>query len=256
MEQLRINLLGGLEIQRAGADCPLPFRKAAALLVFLSLNPDRPQSREKLAALLWEDSAEAQARSSLRQALSAIRRIVPPGVIEAEHDWVRLHRGSVETDVAEFEATLAVGGTAYLMRAVDIFRGELLDGFYVRSKAFEAWMAVERQLIQSKAIAAMVALLEETIDRGTADLHVPAALRILALDATQETLHRALMRYYAMRGQRVAALRQYSHCREALGREFGTDPETETQELYQHILRQDFLEQNSIDGRVLPRALN
>jgi DNA-binding SARP family transcriptional activator len=40
-----------------------------ALLAFLVLHRDTPQSRQHLAFLFWPDSTEAQARNNLRQAL-------------------------------------------------------------------------------------------------------------------------------------------------------------------------------------------
>lgn len=52
-------------------------RKAKGLLAFLALQPDRAQARDKLAALLWAESAQAQARQSLRQALAGLRKALP-----------------------------------------------------------------------------------------------------------------------------------------------------------------------------------
>ena len=50
-----------------------PFeRKDAALLAMLAL--DGPTPREKLAALLWPDTLESQARTNLRQRLFRLRR--------------------------------------------------------------------------------------------------------------------------------------------------------------------------------------
>jgi DNA-binding SARP family transcriptional activator len=46
--------------------------KPLALLAFLTLEP-RPHSREALAGLLWGESPDAEARSSLRQALKHLR---------------------------------------------------------------------------------------------------------------------------------------------------------------------------------------
>lgn len=221
--------------------------KVSALLAFLAVGGERPRSRDMLAALLWEDRAEEQARSSLRQALSAIRRAVPVGTIEAEHDWVRL-RG-VSTDVREFEAAIAVGEARSLIQAVTLYRGDLLEGFHVRSSPFDTWLAAERQVLQAQAVGALVALLEKDAGREAVDLHVSDALRILARDDTQEPLHRALMRHYATRGHRVAALRQYFHCRDALGRELGTSPDAETEDLYQHILRQERYDPGGLTGQ-------
>jgi len=72
---LRLNLLGGFELlSGSGAPVSLPPRKAKALLAYLALGGSRPHARDKLAALLWADCGDAQARTSLRQALAAIRK--------------------------------------------------------------------------------------------------------------------------------------------------------------------------------------
>ena len=55
---------------------PLPFRtqKAQALLAYLALSAGRSHRRDKLAALLWGEMPDEQARNSLRHALYELRR--------------------------------------------------------------------------------------------------------------------------------------------------------------------------------------
>src|SRR5439155_19159692 len=67
---------------------------------------------------------------------------------------------------------------------------------------------------------------------------VQSALRLLALDPLQESVHRSLMRLYVQQGRRHAALRLYQECVEILRRELDVEPEAETQGLYREILRQ------------------
>src|SRR5262245_36193128 len=50
-------------------------------------------------------------------------------------------------------------------------------------------------------------------------------------------IHRVLMRPYTALGRRPDALRQYHLCVTSLRRDLGVDPEVETKELYQTILR-------------------
>ena len=75
IEYLQLNFLGGLDYAFAGASAPLA-KPTRALMAFLALAATRPQSRAKLAALLWADRSEGQARTSLRQALTQIRRLL------------------------------------------------------------------------------------------------------------------------------------------------------------------------------------
>src|SRR5262245_65867743 len=75
MAPLSLTLLGGFRARLDG-DQPLviPIRKAQALLSYLALPLGQAHSREKLAALLWGDMRDAQARAGLRQALFALRK--------------------------------------------------------------------------------------------------------------------------------------------------------------------------------------
>src|SRR5260370_762935 len=61
--------------------------------------------------------------------------------------------------------------------------------------------------------------------------------RLLALDPTRETGHRALMRLYAAQGERAAAIRQYQLCMATLRRELGVQPAAEPRDLYFEVLR-------------------
>ncbi len=66
MGTLTLRLLGGLDARTDGAGTlTTPTRKGRALLAVLATSPDMRRSRERLAALLWERSAEEQARASL-----------------------------------------------------------------------------------------------------------------------------------------------------------------------------------------------
>jgi DNA-binding SARP family transcriptional activator len=75
---LRIRLLGSLEV-RSGETVlePLESARAEALLAYLLLHRDAPQSRQRLAFLFWPDSTEAQARTNLRHVLHVLRRSLP-----------------------------------------------------------------------------------------------------------------------------------------------------------------------------------
>ena len=53
---------------------PLPGRKNQALLGALALAPSCSMMRGRIANLLWSDSGDDQARTSLRQALAALRK--------------------------------------------------------------------------------------------------------------------------------------------------------------------------------------
>ena len=141
----RVQLLGGLET-RCGRRLIARFRthKTGALFAYLAYHCERPHPREVLIDLLWPDCPAKAGRHSLSMALSALRRqLEPPGVPEgtvlvADRDAVQLDSKAVTVDVREFEAALVAArrsGTEaerveWLSRGVELYRGELLPGFY------------------------------------------------------------------------------------------------------------------------------
>ena len=75
MAVLKLQLLGGFKaLNESGQEIVVSARKGRALLAVLAVAPSGSASREKLATLLWSDRGEDQARSSLRQTLTVLRK--------------------------------------------------------------------------------------------------------------------------------------------------------------------------------------
>ncbi len=240
MSLLRISLLGGLRLSQAGGGpVSLTSKKARAMLAFLACSGEA-QSRDKLAALLWEDSDEVQARANLRQALAAVRRALGEAehCLQADGDSVSLAPGTVELDVDGFRDELSVGGPTGLTRAVELYRGDLLDGFHVRAPNFEDWLRNERQRLRAQAVEALETLLAWHETNQDDDGAIFACNRLLGLDPLRENVHRSLMRLYAKRGDQAQALKQYRRCKSVLQRELGVAPAAETHQLYNTIQHQ------------------
>ena len=168
MAKIRIILLGGLELAwsgRAGA-VSLP-RKAKALVAYLASHGGQPQSREKLADLLWGDSGEKHARMSLRQALRTIRKALPANATErlvATDDQIALELSDIDVDVLRFESLAAQHEPAALEDAAELYAGDFLDGFSIKEDAFEAWVRSERGRLRGLAIDALRALVTHYAD--------------------------------------------------------------------------------------------
>ncbi len=235
MSGWRLTLLGGFELRGAtGETVPLSGRKTLALLAFLALQPGQRAPRSRLITLLWGDVPDAQARTSLRQALAAMRRNLE-GLLESEGDAVALSPGALATDVAAFEAALAEGTAESLEDAAFLYRGELLGGVALPGADFADWLAVERERLRAEAVGALGRLLEQALAGGDAEAGVRTALRLVALDPLQEPAHRALMRFYARQGRQAAALKQYETLRTLLQDELNVQPDAETEQLRREI---------------------
>ncbi len=240
MTGLSISLLGGLEIAGLGATPKRSLtRKAQALVTFLALQRDRGQSREKLAALLWGDYGEEQARANLRQALSTMRKALNGGDtthIIVEGDQVAL--AGIDVDVARFEGLVAKATPDALKQAAALYRGDLLDGFSLKEEPFEAWARAERERLRHLASVALMKLIAHCDEVGDTERCIETAARLLALDPLRESAHRILMRAYASQGRLASALKQFETCRNILRRELGVEPEAETVAVYRHIRQQ------------------
>ena len=243
MVGLRMRLLGGFEARLAsGALLALPNKKAQALLAYLGARPGQAEPRDKLAALLWSETSDRQARGSLRHALVALRKALAlvdghPPPLRSDGQTLALDPDRVEVDVVTFERRVAEGTPQALEDAAELYRGDLLLGFGLNEPLFEDWLVAERERLREMALEALARLLAHQSRTGGTGRAIRTAARLLALDPLQETVHRTLMQLYARQGRRGAALKQYELCVDRLERELGTEPEMETKALYQELLR-------------------
>jgi DNA-binding SARP family transcriptional activator/tetratricopeptide (TPR) repeat protein len=241
MGGLKVRLLGGFEAGLvSGATVKLPTKKAQALLAYLGIRPGQSHPRDKLAALLWGEKSDNQARGGLRHALVALRRAlasINPPTLRIEGQTLALNPAGVEVDVVTFERRVAEGTPEALEHAAELYRGDLLLGFTVNEPLFEEWLVAERERLREMALEALARLLAHQTKAAATERAIQTAVRLLALDPLQEPVHRTLMRLYTRQGRRGAALKQYQVCVGALQRELGTEPEPETRTLYQELLR-------------------
>ena len=228
MPSLRVTLLGGFDARLAsGAPVSLPTRKAQALLAYLGVRPGQSHPRDKLAALLWGEKSDEQARGGLRHALVALRRALAgahPPPLRIEGQTLALDSVGVEVDVVTFEGRVAEGTAQALEQAAEVYRGDLLQGFSVNEPLFEEWLVAERERLREIALAALARLLAHQSKAAGTERAIQTAVRLLGLDPLQEAVHRTLMRLYAHQGRRGAALKQYQVCVGVLQRELGQSP--------------------------------
>jgi DNA-binding SARP family transcriptional activator/class 3 adenylate cyclase len=242
MTKLSLGLLGGFRLETdAGELVPLTTRKAQALLAYLALHAGQPQARPKLAALLWGERTEAQARDSLRQALSLVRKAlssVGAQTLIAHEDTITFVQAALNVDAILFEGLVEEQRPERLQEAIGLYRGELLEGFQVPSPEFENWAAAERQRLRERALDAMTGLLEHYLVTGAIERGIHIAARLLSSDPLQERVHRTLMELYCRQGRHGTALRQYRACADLLAKELGIEPDAQTKALHRHILRE------------------
>lgn len=232
-EELRIQLFGGLSISQHGTLVGgFISSKVPALLAYLAVTR-RAHSRESLAALLWGELADADAKNNLRQALSNLRKFFGPYLLVTREAVQFNEDASFFLDTQVFSQALEAGDLA---AAAALYQGEFLAGFQVReATAFEEWVLFQQVQWHEQAMRVLGELTVYFTGQGEYPQAIDAANRLLALDPWREEAHRQVMLLQARSGQYSAAMAQYQACRAILRREFDADTSRETAALYERI---------------------
>ncbi len=230
---LHICLLGGFQVDydRRPVVALHPPR-LQALLAYLCLRPDLPQSRQHVAFQLWPDTSESHARNNLRQLLFQLRHALPNA-----DDYLAIggnaitwrSAGAQEIDVRTFDQALAeaeaVEGRGDLARArqcleqaLALYQGDLLPGCY------DDWIQPEREGLRERNRAAHARLAHLLEQQGD----YPAALQVVQslvrLDPLDESSYTVLMRLHALSRDRVGVRRVYLGAVETFRAEMGAEP--------------------------------
>ncbi|HEV7258648.1 MAG TPA: tetratricopeptide repeat protein [Bosea sp. (in: a-proteobacteria)] len=226
---IELALLGGFELRCLdGETLALPTRKAEMLLAYLALPAGHAHSRDKLAALLWSERQDVQARGSLRNALAALRAVLGAKVIRAERDMVELAPAQISTDIDRLAA--AAAGEArvddgFLQLAL---RTDLLEGVVPPSETFADWLAFERTRCDGLAARAAQRAIAAHEQSGRFAEAIDLAQRLVARDPLREYSQRVLIRSYLAAGEQSRASAQLQSCRDLLERELGVAISDET----------------------------
>jgi DNA-binding SARP family transcriptional activator len=247
LNKIRVRLLGGFEVwsgdQQVGG---FESQKVRALLAYLACHRRRSFSRDHLAGLLWPEREADSARHALRQSVYNLRSKLPDGekVLVTSHSEIGINpKADFWVDVEEFEEAVRKGtereaiDPQQLSAAAQLYRGELLAGFFVKeSPAFEEWLVAEQVRLRDSAVEALRKLMDSYRRRGEYRFGAHYARRLVTLEPLSEEGHRELMRLWALSGQRSRALAQYEELLNLLREELGVEPLEETRALYESIL--------------------
>jgi DNA-binding SARP family transcriptional activator len=242
MVLLSIRLLGDLSaVDYRGNTLSIGNRRTQALVVYLGMKIGNSPSIREIGELLFGDpAASVQVRELIRDLRYALR-FLPPDVLVDDGVTVRFNREVVDVDVQRFNDLIAAPSLNSIRKAADIYRGDLLAGFTSGIAAFDDWIADRRLTFRRAATAIFGNLLTALMRAGWWEEASDTATRLLALDPSQEVVHRTVMRLHLEQGRADAAMRRYHECAEVLRREYGREPEPETDRLrreIEHVLQQ------------------
>jgi two-component SAPR family response regulator len=227
----RLALLGRFELSQTDGPIELPNKKLAALLAYLACTAPEPQSREKLATLLWGSHFNTQAQQNLRQALYRLRRALDEDALVGSGDEVWLAPGVFDCDVAQFEASIREGNQVSLAHGIDLYKGRLLADVNIAEEAWAEWVAGERQRLEGLALDALVRFGEIELSAGHPDKAIEMAHRALAINDLREDAHRLIVQALAVAGRKAEALKHYQNLVSLLKRELNTEPDAATKSL-------------------------
>lgn len=164
------------------------------MLAYLARQPGMRAERAALADLLWSERSEDQARASLRQELSVVRKVLG-NILQADRQAVWL-----------------VDGTVTVRRE----SGEFLQGFDLGSEGFEDWLRQERMHVQTSAAAgsqlkatdraALAVLPFEELGAADTDMFAEGVVEEItgALSRSRDFDVIARQSAYALRGQAMS----------------------------------------------------
>jgi predicted ATPase/DNA-binding SARP family transcriptional activator len=240
--QFRLFVLGSFRLEFPAARIPrqnnpqtisLSTRKIESLLAYLALHPE-PHTRERMAALIWGDATDEQARNSLRNALSALRKQLQNDLLLVDRETVQLSpRFPLWVDAVEFkkQADALLTSPSPVLGGVDLslYRGELLADYY------DEWILPEREDYRLLYLETLLRLAQTARSQSEYPRAIEYAHKILQSDPANERAYQHLMFAQLASGNRAAALQEYEECRRALETELAVEPMPETTALYQWI---------------------
>ncbi len=227
--------------------------KVWALLAYLMVEDGRPHSRDVLAALLWPDQPQRNARNNLRYALADLRQKIS----DAKTAYLSITRETIQfnqlsdcwLDGLVFRQAVEVGGQKLaaavdlpgaidtLKSALRLYRGSFMEGFSIGdSLPFDEWLLLKREQfarLMSQALKFLADYYEQCADPSNALIY---AREQIDFEPWNEESHQQIMRLLVLDGQRSTALAQYEVCQRILADELGVEPSANTIALYNHIL--------------------
>jgi two-component SAPR family response regulator len=193
-----------------------------------------------MAAIFWPDSSPAQLRLQFKNTMYRLRHALGQDVVVLDQDSYQFnHDLDYEYDVETFLSKLAQAQamangddqvTAY-QAALNIYKGDYLP------EAEEEWVWPKREQLRDAYLGATLKLASFYLEGGKYELTLDYCQRALAADACLEEAHRLAMRAYAATGNQAAIARQFERCRQALLKEVNARPSSQTQTLYETLMR-------------------
>jgi DNA-binding SARP family transcriptional activator len=240
---LTISLLGEQVIDDEAGRVRARSSRTIALIGYLAIHAGTPQSRQRIAALFWPDSTDAQALTNLRRELHHLRQLVAddPSLVVTATDlcWRDTDSCLVDVRVLETEHRLAVAAArshdtealaSHAARGIDAYGGDFLPTVY------DDWAAAPRASLRRHCVELCDLLARHGAVHGDLRPCLEAARKRIELEPLEEVGYRVLMDLQAEMGDRSGAISTYHHCASVLERELGVSPGPATRRALERLI--------------------
>lgn len=212
-------------------------RKARAVIAYLAAQGGGLVNRERLAALLWSERGDQQARASLRQTLLELKPYTrgATGLVEIDRDHLRLNPLALTTDVARLEGLARSGDVDAFTEAVIDAGERLYTGLDGLDPAFDEWLALERRVQDERLVSLVLAAGQRGLTDGEYGAVSRLASEAQALDETNEAIAQIGMKGDYACGDCSALRRRYRRLCDSLRQELGVSPSAGTRALFEEL---------------------
>src|SRR5438876_130825 len=185
---IELRTLGALDLKAADGHpvhSILAQPKRLALLAYLAVHAAGAR-RDSVVALFWPELDTAHARGALRQSLRFLRRELGDGILNGHGDEeVGFEPATLWFDALAFQQACDAGEPA---RALQLYRGDFLAGFFVNdgSAELERWIEGERLRLRRLAARAAAEVAQRAERDGDLAAATSAARQAVAFDLDDE----------------------------------------------------------------------
>lgn len=228
--EITLATVGPARLAIDGVEVQLSSRKALAILLYLALQPQRSESRERLATLLWSESGDEHARAALRQTLRRMKADLAEAgdLLDADRSMLRL-LAPIQVDIVQAGEEARRGEPPKMLQRDGVDLQRLFADLEDLDPDFNLWIAVQRERLTGQLISWLEGALAFVEDDRR---RLALADALARADPTHEGAARSAMRAHLAFGDTVQAMRVYERLWKVLDEEFDVEPSEKTQELY------------------------
>ena len=239
---VRIAVLGPLEVEVDGAPVDVPSGQQRRALVSLALAAGGVVSTDRLVALLWGDQPPPSAVNSLQSHLARLRRTLGSSdVVERAATGYRLLVRPDQVDAVAFQARVEeatrtvdpVERRRHLDEALALWRAETAD------EVTAAGLADAAVGLEQRRLGALLARAETALAVGDAASAEQDLRAVLRADPLREPAVIGLVHALAADGRTAEADAAVQAYRERLADELGLDPSPQLVDVHTRLVRGD-----------------